>query len=140
MNPGTFMGLGNLVAVMLALSVAVERVVEIFKQMCGSLPVIRLLFTPSKTQWKENLRCGCLYLLSAAIGGVIAWQTHIAILAGHPRASAVIAALLASGGSSFWNQALDFMQAAKIQKEQDAVTIVKAATPAAVIAGVPVTS
>lgn len=132
------MGLSNLVAVMVALSVAVERIVEIFKQVCGSLPVIRLLFTPSTTQWKENLRCGCLYLLSAFVGGVIAWNTHIAIIAGRPRASAAVAALLASGGSSFWNHALDFLQAAKIQKEEVAVDLVKASAPAAVIGGVPV--
>ncbi|MGB6134406.1 MAG: hypothetical protein WCC14_08940 [Acidobacteriaceae bacterium] len=132
------MGLTNLVAVMVALSVAVERVVEIFKSMCGSLPVIRLLFTPSATRWKENLRCGCLYLLSAAVGGVIAWNTHIPIIAGRPRASATLAALLASGGSSFWNQALDIIQAAKIQKEQVAVNLVRVAAPAAVIAGMPV--
>jgi len=137
MYPGAFMNLSNLVAVIMALSVAVERIVEIFRQMFGSLPVIRLLFTPSTTQWKENLRCGCLYLCTAAVGGVIAWDTHIPIIAGRPRASAVIAALLASGGSSFWNHALDIIQAAKIQKEQVAVDLVKAASPAAVIAGVP---
>lgn len=127
--------LSALCAEMVALSVAVERVVEILKQFCGSWPVLKYLFTPRATQKMENMRCACLYLLSGSIGGVIAVRGGIAAQllpnSHHPYLSDVVAGLLASGGSAFWNHALDLLQATKVSSEQ-------AAAAAVSLAGAPV--
>lgn len=134
------MELSTLCGEMAALSVAVERVVEIFKQMCGTWPVVKLLFTPQTSRGRENVRCGCIYLLSGTIGAVVAANTPIAsqLLPNTNKYFAdVISGLLASGGSSFWNHALDFIQAAKVAKEQTAVALVSANVAAPVLAGAP---
>lgn len=124
-------------ATMAALSVAVERVVEILKQMFGTFPIIRLLFTPRRTQRAENFRCACMYLLSATVGGLIAGFGHIDILpnAHRPYFSYALAGLLSSGGSAFWNHALDLIQATKVQKEEVATTLARANAAAAALGG-----
>jgi hypothetical protein len=139
--------LGSLCAEMVALSVAVERVVEIIKQFCGSWPVLKLLFTPRATQSRENMRCACMYILSGTIGGVIAGRSGIAgqLLPGaHPHTSYIVAGLLSSGGSAFWNHVLDLLQATKVSSEQAAANAVStaaavssAAEAAVVIGGMP---
>ena len=131
------MSASTILATIAALSVAVERVVEILKQMFGSWPLIRLLFTPCKTQSRENVRCACLYLLSGTVGGVIAGVSGIQIPqnARHPYFSYAVVGLLSSGGSAFWNHALDLMQAAKVQKEADARDAVQANLATAASAG-----
>lgn len=134
------MDLSTLCAEMAALSVAVERVVEVVKQMCGTWPVIGLLFTPQKSQGRENVRCACIYLISGTIGGVVAAYTSIGTqLLPHTNKyfADVICGALASGGSSFWNHTLDFMQAAKVAKEQTAAALVAVNPAAPVMAGVP---
>jgi hypothetical protein len=62
------------------------------------------------------------------VGGVIAGMTDIQIPqhARHPYFSYAVVGLLSSGGSAFWNHALDLMQAAKVQKEVDARLAVRA--------------
>jgi hypothetical protein len=137
--------LGSLCAEMVALSVAVERVVEILKQFCGSWPVLKYLFTPRATQSKENMRCACMYMLSGTIGGVIAWRSGIAgqiVPGAHPHTSYILAGLLASGGSAFWNHALDLLQATKVSSEQAAAgaigaNAVTAVSTAVVVGGMP---
>jgi hypothetical protein len=134
------MDLSTLCAEMAALSVAVERVVEIVKQMCGTWPLVGLLFTPQTSKGRENVRCACIYLLSGTIGGVVAANTSIGaqLLPGANRYFAdVISGALASGGSAFWNHALDLLQAAKVAKEQSAAALVAANIAAPVMAGVP---
>lgn len=127
-------------ATMAALSVAVERIVEILKQMFGGFPLLDLLFTPRPSQRAENFRCGCMFLLSSTVGGLIAGFGNIDILpkSGHGWLSYAIAGLLSSGGSAFWNHALDLIQATKIQKEQVATTLARANAAAPVIGGLPV--
>jgi len=138
--------LNALIATMVALSVAVERVVEILKQFCGTWPVAKLLFTARATQGAENARCACIYVLSGAIGGVMAGYTgagtQILPHTTHTYFADVVAGLLSSGGSAFWNHALDMMQAAKVAKEQTAQALVQAnaavaaaAAPAMAVAG-----
>jgi hypothetical protein len=102
--------------------------------------VMRLLFTPCKTQPRENVRCALLYLLSGTIGGFLAGYSSVNILPSshHPYLSYAIAGLLASGGSAFWNHALDLMQAAKVEKEQAAVSMVERRPGPRVMGGMPV--
>ncbi|HTV16167.1 MAG TPA: hypothetical protein VME68_15710 [Acidobacteriaceae bacterium] len=135
--------LSTLLATMVALSVAVERVVEILKQFCGTWPVAKLLFTTRPTQGAENARCAWMYVLSGSLGAVLSAYTGAgAQILPHssPYLADVVAGLLASGGSSFWNHALDMMQATKVVKEQAAaaVTQANAAIAAAVAAPVAV--
>jgi hypothetical protein len=130
--------LSSLCAEMIALSIAVERVVEILKQFCGSWPVCRLLFTTRSTQSRENMRCACMYMLSGTIGGVIAWRSGIAgqLLPGaHPHSSYIVAGLLSSGGSAFWNHALDLLQATKVSSQQAANTSLQAGGSGVVMGG-----
>ncbi len=129
------LNLNTLIATMVALSVAVERVVEILKQFCGTWPVAKLLFTARATPGAENARCACMYVLSGAIGTLMARAGHVVILPNvhHVYVGYVVVGLLASGGSSFWNHALDMMQAVKVVKEQTAAALVQAnAAPASV--------
>jgi hypothetical protein len=121
--------LSTLLATMVALSVAVERVVEILKQFCGTWPVAKLLFTARATPGAENARCAWMYVLSGCIGTVLAGYTGAGaqiLPHSHPYLADAVAGLLASGGSSFWNHALDMMQAAKVVKEQTAAAVVQA--------------
>ena len=133
------MDVSTFLAIMIALSVAVERIVEILKAMLGGMPVVRILFEPCKTQNAENVRCAFLYLLSAAIGGLIAGFSNVNVLPGsqHPDLSYAVAGLLASGGSAFWNHALDLMQAAKVAREEVTAALVKQDPRAPVMAGLP---
>lgn len=126
-------------ATMVALSVAVERIVEILKEMLGGLPGIRLLFNPARTQAKENVRCALLHLFSATVGGILAGVSNINILpkSHHLYLSYALAGLLSSGGSAFWNHALDIMQAAKVERQQRARMLLKANAAAPVMEGLP---
>lgn len=135
--------LSALCAEMVALSVAVERGVEILKQSCGSWPVLTYLFTPRATQKTENMRCARLYMLSGSVGGVIAARSGIAaqlLPGGHPYLSNVVAGLLSSGGSAFWNHALDLLQATKVTHEAAAENAITTTGASAVMGGVPVSS
>ncbi|HTW49394.1 MAG TPA: hypothetical protein VMD92_15680 [Acidobacteriaceae bacterium] len=130
--------LSTLLATMVALSVAVERVVEILKQFCGTWPVAKLLFTARPTPGAENARCAWMYVLSGCIGAVLSAYTGAGaqiLPHGNPHLADAVAGLLSSGGSSFWNHALDMMQAAKVVKEQTAAAVVQAnaSTSAAVV-------
>jgi len=133
------MNLSSFLGTMLALSVAVERIVEILKVMLNNVPIVRLLFTPAQTQPWENVRCALLYVLSGTIGGILAGYSGVNILPSshHLYLSYAIAGLLSSGGSAFWNHALDLMQAAKVEKEQAAVAMVESRPGPKVMGGLP---
>lgn len=126
--------LTSFITVVLALSVAVERIVEILKQIFGNTRFLRWLFETNSDAAREGLRCAAIHVLSGLIGGLIAYATPIDVLqevavadtlpgGWHHAASAVFAGLLASGGSAFWNHALDLLKAAKVQREQDAKSL-----------------
>jgi hypothetical protein len=113
-----------LVSTLLALSVAVERVIEILKGLLRTWP-----FVPSKDADanSEQLRCAVLYILSMLVGCVIAAFGHIAIIGTWNGSDALsnagnvaVAGLLSSGGSAFWNQILDLLKAIKVKKEVEA--------------------
>ncbi|MBB5055475.1 hypothetical protein HDF16_000144 [Granulicella aggregans] len=121
------MNLQSLVATSLALSVAVERVIEILKQSVGATPLFAWLFAPSTNPQMESWRCTAIHLLSALIGGAIAKFSGIDILSSlgasagaHPVLSYGVMGLLSAGGSAFWNHALDLIKAVKIDKEDTA--------------------
>jgi hypothetical protein len=104
---------------MIALSMGVERVVEIIK---GMVPWLR---TADPDNDKDSWRCLVLQVMAAIAGGVIAgvtgpqnflpWLKGDSGLWGVP--SCILLGLMASGGSAFWNHALDIVGAIKDTKE-----------------------
>ncbi|HZR58527.1 MAG TPA: hypothetical protein VFA74_16785 [Terriglobales bacterium] len=122
MNPVLGTQITSLAALALALSVAVERVIEILK---GMIPI---LATPQTNPKLENLRGAVIHLLSVAIGaiaargggidlfqkitGVASANNEIRWLSGY-----LICGLMTAGGSAFWNHILDIVQASKIKNE-----------------------
>jgi hypothetical protein len=120
-STGQPLDLQSFLATILAVSVAVERVVEILKQTVGTIPLVDWLFTDNSNSKMESRRCALILLLSAVIGGVIAKVSQITVPGlSNDVVGYVLIGLLAAGGSAFWNHALDLVKAAKVQKEQTA--------------------
>jgi len=98
-------------------SVAVERVTEILKQM------IPFLADEKSNARMENLRRAGVQILACTVGTYIAWQGHLQ-LASHGGAVAyVLIGAMSSGGSAFWNHALDAVRATKLSKEAEASSL-----------------
>jgi len=123
--------LSVLVATILAVSIASERIVEILK---GLLPSW-WPFAP-RTGNAEAQRCAGIHILAGLCGAFVAWASGIDVFtllgvshgptggaAFHVLGYAVVG-LLASGGSAFWNHVLDILQASKVQQEQQATAAV----------------
>ena len=110
--------LTTLVTLMTAISIAVERVVEIIK---GVAPP---LSKPWRGNW-ELFRFAILHVLAAFAGAAIAYGAHDQIAAALPMLSFanhvgtgyVVVGLMASGGSAMWNHALHIVQAMKIKQQ-----------------------
>ncbi len=106
--------MSSALTLVLAVSVAVERVTEILKQMFPGLA------TELANETSENRRRAALQLLAAAVGTVIAWFGGLQ-LGTHAGPSAwVLIGLMSSGGSAFWNHALDALRAMKVTQEATA--------------------
>jgi hypothetical protein len=122
--------LTSFTTLMMAISIAVERMVEVLK---GWFPNSRL-FKPNTNSTTEAHRCAWIHVLSGACGFVVAAVGNVDIfhvlgvsgpkaLIGHPVYDVLswsITGILASGGSAFWNHALDLIKATKVQQEQKA--------------------
>jgi hypothetical protein len=132
MNPTALTSLTSFVTLMIAVSVAVERMVEVLK---GFFPTTRL-FQANADPVKEAHRCAWIHILAGACGYTVAWVGKVDIFstigilkAGqlmvfqcelYWEASWAITGILASGGSAFWNHALDLIKATKVQQEKQA--------------------
>jgi len=138
--------LTTFVTLMLAVSVAAERMVEILKGWFSG----KGIFNASNDPAVEARRCAWIHVLAGFCGFVVAAVGKIDLFskflggAGWPHttplgnaiymgASWVTTGVLASGGSAFWNHALDLIKATKVQQEQSAKVAVAdtAANPAA---------
>jgi hypothetical protein len=95
-------------------SVAVERVTEILKQMIPGLAVER--GNPAS----EGRRRALLQILAGFAGTVIAWQGQFQLASHSGPAMYVLIGAMSSGGSAFWNHALDAVRAAKQTQEAEA--------------------
>ncbi len=117
------MDIGNLstiVSILVALSVASERLVEIIKGLCG------FLSAENSDPTKERLRKVALKTLAVLAGIVTALLAQPAIKDVAPGFSShwtgiVALGLLASGGSGFWNAILGYILNAKDIKKAEAV-------------------
>jgi hypothetical protein len=97
-----------------AVSVAVERVTEILKQMIPGLAQERT------DKNAENRRRATLQILAGVIGTGVAWQGDLQ-LASHTGWTVYgLIGAMSSGGSAFWNNTLDAIRAAKISKQSEA--------------------
>jgi membrane glycosyltransferase len=109
------------VSLLVALSVAAERLVEIVK---GMIPRLNLEHADPKTEaWR---RC-CLQLMAILAGIVTVYLSRRAIPAGLVNlddvAGVFALGLLASGGSGFWNSILTYV--AKVKEVKEAEVVVK---------------
>ncbi|MGA3208414.1 MAG: hypothetical protein ABSE05_11405 [Syntrophales bacterium] len=115
------MDVTNIIAFLGAMSLSVERVVEIIKNM------VPFLANDHSDPKKENYRTAALHAIAALAGAVIAYvaQEQIQPLLSHifPTPGEVgipgciIVGFLASGGSGFWNQCLSIVGEVKKAKE-----------------------
>jgi len=111
--------LTEFVTLMGAISVAVERVIEILKGLVPSL-------AKARKGNAEGIRRAVMQILAGIVGALIAYVAQFEISSTMPALSAekigwvgyVIVGLLASGGSALWNHVLDIVQAMKISREK----------------------
>ncbi len=112
------MDLNGMTTYVAALSVSTERVTEFIKR----LPVFSSFLSAQKTGSQEDVRILCVHLLAVAIGAVICGffpKTLVPIGITFPTefwdkaAYCLLFGILASGGSSFWNSALDTLRNVK---------------------------
>ncbi|MGI4887197.1 MAG: hypothetical protein ACRYFR_19755 [Janthinobacterium lividum] len=124
--------LSNLLAVLIALSVAAERLVEIVKNL---VPYLRTTQTPANAEARRKL---VLQLLAAAAGVATAFLAKelLPTPLQNPR-HLVLLGLLASGGSGFWTSILGYVNNVKDIKKTKAVgtRVAVAAAVAAVANG-----
>lgn len=109
--------LSSILALFAAMSVAVERVVELIK---GFVP-----FLANPWSQHENIRRALIQLLTVFVGAIVASQMK-GQLTNTLHVSAVnwgvymLVGLVASGGSGLWNHTLDIVRAVKVNKELNA--------------------
>lgn len=125
--------LTKFITMMMAISIASERVVEMLKGWFPGFP----LFKPLSDPQKESQRIAFMHLLSGVVGSIVAAVSHVNVFSllpvvkpadpkpvetlGHMILSYIVCGLLASGGSAFWNHALDIIKAVKVQQEMKQV-------------------
>lgn len=110
--------LNGMMTYVAALSVSTERVTEFIKR----LPVFSTFLSTEKTGTQEDVRVLCVHLLAVVVGGVICGVFPKTLVpAGiilpaefwDKAAYCFLFGILASGGSSFWNSALDTLRNVK---------------------------
>lgn len=116
--------LTSLVTVLLALSVASERLVELVKGR------IAWLDRQNPDPEKERDRQFCIHLVSVVASGIVVALSSDYIgttLKLHPVgiAQGVALAILASGGSSMWNSVLGYLYSIKNLKSEDVAVVQK---------------
>jgi hypothetical protein len=116
--------LAAIVGLLIALSVASERLVEIVK---GVIPPLN---GKSDVPWKENMRRTVLQLLAVGAGIGTAFLARPTIpqeaLSSTSDTAIIALGLLASGGSGFWNSVLTYVLKLKDIKEVQAIAARKA--------------
>jgi len=98
-------------------SIAVERVTEILKQMIPGLADER------SNPRIENLRRAGVQILACTVGTFIAWQGHLQLASHEGAVAYVLIGAMSSGGSAFWNHALDVVRATKLTKEAEITSL-----------------
>jgi len=115
----------EIVALIAALSISVERIVEILKNLVPFLAAAR------EDKGMERLRRTLLHLLAAMAGIAVAWAARgqvqpVLNAAFNTKADLnftgyIIIGLLSSGSSGFWNQSLGILEEIKKNKKKGSV-------------------
>lgn len=127
--------ISSIVALLSALSIASERLVEIIK---GTVPWLNIAKTdPNAEGWRQ----AALRVLAALAGVATAWLASTAeavgnLIPSNPGAWIVLG-LLASGGSGFWNSIQGYVNQAKTAKAAEAATKQAVASQTAVVSATP---
>ncbi len=110
------MDVTNVVTYVAGLSVATERITETIKRIPG---VSSLLSTPNPKQNIEDVRVIVAYVLAACVGMFLCYVTPADVLPSSFQGgwSYVFFGVLASGGSGFWNNAVDSLREIKKQTQ-----------------------
>jgi len=112
------MDLNGMMTYVAALSVSTERVTEFIKR----VPSFSNFLSTPKAGKQEDVRILCVHLLAVVIGGVICGFFPKALVPDgitlptevwDKAAYCLLFGILASGGSSFWNSALDTLRNVK---------------------------
>jgi hypothetical protein len=120
------------ITVLTVLSISVERVVEIIKNMIPSLALAQSDTT------KENRRKAYLHFIGVVAGTAVAWVAWDQFFAISPvifKSSTpevlkcAIIGFLASGGSSFWNQSLAIVEEVKKVRKLNTLKMAKEQAP-----------
>lgn len=121
------MDITSIIALLGAMSLSVERVVEIVKGMIPSLA------QTNPDPQKENYRRAALQFIAVLVGTVIAIVTQDLIQPLLPKIfrtegfiglpGCIILGLLASGGSGFWNQCLTIVEEIRKTKKANRLSI-----------------
>lgn len=114
--------LTTLLTSLVALSMAVERIIELLK---GIVP--KLITHAWPGDW-EYVRCALLRALSAIAGYIIAREGDMHFLNLSGQFGWLLFGALSSGGSAFWNHLLDIVKAGKIKDEAEAKKAAEIAT------------
>jgi hypothetical protein len=113
--------LSIVIAHLVVLSVALERVVEVLK---GIFPFWPFTGSQSKSTSTpaERLRNAAMIVITAAVGAGFCWTLSLNLLhVAHVRSGYIGAGLAAAAGAVFWNELLGLMRAATILKESQAL-------------------
>lgn len=115
--------LNALFGLLLALSLATERIVETIK----GLPILSRWFADEKTYKYEDARKASIQVLAIAVGTLLAYQMPDQLSGALGQKVAVtglwvplIFGAMASGGSGLWNSALDIVR--EVNKQKQVVT------------------
>jgi hypothetical protein len=114
--------LSAILALLVTLSMATERVTEVIKGLPG---LSSFLANTQPPGWKEEARKGLIQVIAIAVGSGFAYAARGAIASAFklpPNLADswglwVLFGGLASGGSGMWNSALDLVRVAKQQRE-----------------------
>jgi hypothetical protein len=105
------------VAHMLVLSVALERVIEILKGILPFWPFVGAQANSASAS-AYRLRRAALIIVVAAIGTGFCWALHLNLLhVAHVRSGYIAVGLAAAAGAAFWNNLLGWMKAAAARKQ-----------------------
>jgi len=121
--------LAAIVGVLISLSVASERLVEIIK---GIIPFLN---QQNNDETKEGRRKAILQAMAVCSGIITAWLARPALAGILPNAWTTLPAifalgLLASGGSGLWNAVLSYVLNVKNMKKEDLKQLQKKSQPA----------
>ncbi len=111
------MDVTNVVTYVAGLSVATERITETITRVPWFSPKLSDL---KETKQGENWRVIGTFALAAVVGGILCWQTPTDLLPEGLHGGiglCVFFGVLASGGSGFWNNAVDSLREIKKQRQ-----------------------